>query len=366
MQFLFGKERNMNRSVLLSIALGAAFSVQALAQITVSNTFNPAPGTVIVSRQDAAPDSALFISVSSGTGGPTLWDFTNRTFGGGYSLTVVSPGSTPYIDSFPNANVVFQTINGNDTSWTMLQSHPSLFVRRGIVTRGSFGLIITVYRNIASDWVFPVDYNNQWTAYRHWTQYSTHTHTDILDTTYNDVNAWGTVQYRGNSLQCLRVMAHERFTYNTYDSSNTLIYSSSADLYTASFISAGFNTPVTVSKFVQSNYATYSSYASGDFLNGPGAVNEPGTLPLEFNIAQNYPNPFNPTTTIQYDLPEPSDVTLAIFDLLGRKVQTLVDDNQEAGRHVVSWNGGDKPSGIYFYKINAGDFSETRKMELIK
>ena len=356
----------MNRSFLLSIMLGVIFSAQARAQITITNTFNPAPGTVIESRQDAAPDSALFAYVSSGSGGPMLWDFTNRTFGGGYSLTVVSRNSAPYIDSFPNANVVLQTINGNDTSWTMLQSHPSLFVRRGIVSRGSFGLIITIYRNIANDWVFPVDYANQWTAYRHWTQYSIHTHTDILDTTYNSVDAWGSVQYRGNSLQCLRVMAHERFTYNTYDSSNTLINSSSADLYTANFISAGFNTPVTVSKFVQSNYVTYSSYASGDFLNGPGAVNEPGTLPSKFSIAQNYPNPFNPTTTIQYDLPGPSNVSLEIFDLLGQRVEILVDENQQAGRHTVSWNANDKPSGMYFYKINAGDFTETKKMVLVK
>jgi hypothetical protein len=356
----------MNRSILLSITLGVIFSAQAFAQITVSNTFNPPPGTVLISRQDAAPDSALFASVSSGSGGPMLWNFTNRTFGGGYSLTVVSPGSTPYIDSFPNANVVFQTINGNDTSWTMLQSHPSLFVRRGVVTRGSFGLIITIYRNIASDWVFPVDYNNQWTAYRHWTQFSTHTHTDILDTTYNTVNAWGTVQYRGNSLQCLRVMAHERFTYNTYDSSNTLINSSTADLYVANFISAGFNSPITVSKFVQSNFATYSCYGSGDFLNGVGAVNEPGTLPSYFSIAQNYPNPFNPTTTIHYDLPAPSNVTLEVYDLLGQRVETLVDGNQQAGNHIAVWTANNKPSGIYFYRIEAGDFSETKKMLLLK
>jgi hypothetical protein len=95
-------------------------------------------------------------------------------------------------------------------------------------------------------------------------------------------------------------------------------------------------------------------------------VGETGTVPDKFSIAQNYPNPFNPTTAIQYDLPRSSNVTLEVFDILGRKVERLVDANQQAGRYRVTWNAKDVLSGIYFYKIQAGEFSETKKMLLLK
>ncbi|UCC78387.1 MAG: T9SS type A sorting domain-containing protein, partial [Candidatus Zixiibacteriota bacterium] len=98
-----------------------------------------------------------------------------------------------------------------------------------------------------------------------------------------------------------------------------------------------------------------------------GIDNSPETsLPESFSISQNYPNPFNATTAIRYDLPEPSHVIIEIFDLLGRKVQTLVDQRQPAGHHQVTWNAKDKSSGIYFYKLKAGDYTEIRSMLLLK
>jgi len=99
---------------------------------------------------------------------------------------------------------------------------------------------------------------------------------------------------------------------------------------------------------------------------------EPTALPGQFRLQQNYPNPFNPTTTIEYDLSRQETVTLTVYDILGRKVKTLMDNRpQHAGRHWVVWNGADangRPvsSGIYFYRLTAGAFSESRKMILVK
>ena len=99
---------------------------------------------------------------------------------------------------------------------------------------------------------------------------------------------------------------------------------------------------------------------------------EPTTLPGQLRLRQNYPNPFNPTTTIEYDLPRQEDVTLTIYDILGRKVKTLLDNRrQHAGRHWVIWDGRDDggrmaASGIYFYRLTAASFSESRKMILEK
>jgi len=80
----------------------------------------------------------------------------------------------------------------------------------------------------------------------------------------------------------------------------------------------------------------------------------------------NYPNPFNSSTTIEYGLPEVGQVRIDIYDLLGRKVETLVDEEMQAGRHQVVWDAAGRPSGIYFYRIKVGDFVDTKRMVYLK
>jgi len=89
-------------------------------------------------------------------------------------------------------------------------------------------------------------------------------------------------------------------------------------------------------------------------------------LPKVISIFQNYPNPFNPITTIQYELPQRTDVKIAIYDLLGREVTTLLSETQEAGYKSVQWNASNVPNGMYFYQIRAGEHVQTRKMVLLK
>jgi hypothetical protein len=90
------------------------------------------------------------------------------------------------------------------------------------------------------------------------------------------------------------------------------------------------------------------------------------TIPNTFFLSSNYPNPFNASTMIEYGLPESGPVKVEIFDILGRKIQTLVDETQAAGYHQVVWNGEDAPSGTYFYRIQAGEKSQTKKCLLLK
>ncbi len=88
--------------------------------------------------------------------------------------------------------------------------------------------------------------------------------------------------------------------------------------------------------------------------------------PLSFSLEQNYPNPFNPSTTISYSLPTSSNVRIEIFNVLGKKVATLVNGYEYAGNHKVDWNAGRFASGIYFYKLSANNFSQVKKMILLK
>ena len=89
-------------------------------------------------------------------------------------------------------------------------------------------------------------------------------------------------------------------------------------------------------------------------------------VPTEFGLGQNYPNPFNPETTISYELPRESDVTLTIYDITGRLVETLVDQKQNGGQYSVQWDASSKSSGVYFYKISTGEFQQVRKCLLVK
>jgi hypothetical protein len=95
-----------------------------------------------------------------------------------------------------------------------------------------------------------------------------------------------------------------------------------------------------------------------------------GLIPNTFSLSQNYPNPFNPTTTINFSIPSVETtrwvVSLKVYDALGREVATLVNQQLQPGTYEVGWNASDYPSGLYFYKLTAGDFTETKRMILIK
>jgi hypothetical protein len=117
-----------------------------------------------------------------------------------------------------------------------------------------------------------------------------------------------------------------------------------------------------------------------DYLDGITGIDDPETsdgavIPRAYALNQNFPNPFNPQTTISYDIPESVGkgvhVTVSVYNLRGKKVKTLVDSWKERGRHSVQWNGrneqGEKlTSGVYLYRLEAGDFTETRKLLIVE
>jgi len=90
------------------------------------------------------------------------------------------------------------------------------------------------------------------------------------------------------------------------------------------------------------------------------------TGPKEFKLEQNFPNPFNPSTTIQYQLPQDARVTLKVYDILGSEVATLVNEEQQAGYKEVKFNGSNIASGMYVYRLQAGDYVSIKKMLMIK
>lgn len=119
--------------------------------------------------------------------------------------------------------------------------------------------------------------------------------------------------------------------------------------------------------YEMSNIIRWTTNGTVENLSGQSARSSTSELPEAFALDQNYPNPFNPSTTIKYAIPQQSDVTLQVYNVLGRRVATLVDgENKAPGFYKVSFNANELSSGIYFYRLEAGDHQQTRKLILIK
>jgi hypothetical protein len=88
--------------------------------------------------------------------------------------------------------------------------------------------------------------------------------------------------------------------------------------------------------------------------------------PVSFELSQNYPNPFNPTTNIRFRVPEAADVKLAVYDRLGREAAVLVDGRMDAGNFETTFDAGGLASGVYLYRLQAGSYTETRKMIVVR
>jgi len=137
------------------------------------------------------------------------------------------------------------------------------------------------------------------------------------------------------------------------------------DIYSIEFYDFDGNTIpdmfISVGRVVQPSFITY--YYKSNFI--PSSVSEQNIIPT-FQLYQNFPNPFNPVTTIKYDVPKPGNIELIIYDILGRKVTTLVDKRKQSGRYEVVWDASNAASGIYFYQLRKGNFVDTKKMILLK
>lgn len=165
------------------------------------------------------------------------------------------------------------------------------------------------------------------------------------------------------------------------DTSSFLIFNESRESKKyAEFFGPGYNT-----RYVKGIGIVYSSYGyqmnnsydslRGCVINGVlygdtntivGINQISSEIPDNFSLSQNYPNPFNPVTNIKFDIPKAGFVKLTVFDAIGKEIQTLLNQQLTAGTYSVDFDGSTLPSGVYYYRIESGAFSETKKMVLIK
>jgi len=276
-----------------------------------------------------------------------------RTYGGGLGIRSASP-------LLENNVIANNQAQGNDGGGIYMYSSHSTLINNTIVNNQAGDLGGAIYGEIVDlTIVNSILYFNQDSA---GTEIYLGNYSDVV-VTYSDIE--GFWQGEGNvdvdplfrDAQAGYYHLQAQICGDQYDSP---LIDAGSPLYIDSLIACewGLGTEL-------SDMGAYGGGAPA----GPTAIgdNETVTAPTEFFTVSNYPNPFNAQTTINYRLPEASNVNLAIFDNLGRKIKTLVDNQfNSAGEHQVTWNASENSSGIYFYRLEVDGRSGTRKMLLVK
>jgi hypothetical protein len=186
-----------------------------------------------------------------------------------------------------------------------------------------------------------------------------------------EVNSWQVV-YRNDDL--FFVTIDDSVSGTVYLTDEQTIYYSTDYAQTFSSYKTLNNTLVGIYKkpntdtlYTATSYSIYEVTSSSvTEIKNVVSVDDEITYPGEYLLSQNYPNPFNPTTKIKYQIPNSGFVTLKVYDLLGREVATLVNEEKPVGSYEIKFNGSHLSSGIYFYKLQAGDYTEVKKMTLMR
>jgi hypothetical protein len=190
------------------------------------------------------------------------------------------------------------------------------------------------------------------------------------DGIYRSTDLAGNWQFVGLSQDTVSAIAINSLDYILAGTLSGHIYISTDNGENWNDSSSGLNTSQILSIVLDENdFAMVGTYNSGVYrsYNAPLDIRESdNVIVTSFDLFQNYPNPFNPITTISWQLPVGSQVTLKVYDALGNEVATLVDEYKSGGRYEVEFNASALTSAVYFYQLKARNFIETKKMVLIK
>jgi hypothetical protein len=194
----------------------------------------------------------------------------------------------------------------------------------------------------------------------------------VYRSTNNGTN-WTQTALNNENIQALAVSGNNIFAGTENNTSGTQgVYLSTNYGANWTTINQGYNyIPPVYSLLIANNYIFAGTYSNAvwrrvlsEVINGTNYIIT--EIPPSFSLEQNYPNPFNPSTNIRYEIPKTGLVKIVIFDEIGREVETLVDEKQSPGTYEITFNATNYPSGVYFYRLEANNYRETKRMILIK
>lgn len=362
--------------MLLGIIAAAVFVTPVFAQITINQSdFVLTPGTIYTSSANSDIDTNLWAGYTSGSGGGHLWDFSPITFGVSGQTKVVNTNVVPFANQFTNPTAAWELLGGQ--SWTMFRSVPNQLYTLGNVNVGPFDLdpgidtLVTIFDFPSLQVQFPVTSSSSWISVWQYTQVYTLYSIQIRDSVKYTVDAWGTIKYGNKQASALRVRA-DWTIYQTTIFPGVPNQTTTTTMTMYQYMSKEYGS-VTLNRTTSPQRTYVSTSADYRFTSGATPVYEIDSpvLPESFTLEQNYPNPFNPETSIDYSIAESVPVKFEVFDILGRTVWHEDFGTQAAGSYKIHWRGYDNsnealPSGVYFYRLTAGERAETKKMMLLK
>ena len=335
------------------------FSCTVFAQITITSTD---VSNVFAVGNSATIHSADITSFNIGSaGGGNNWDFSGLQSTETFSMLSVDVVTTPYASEFPGANLATYSqgeYGGYPAEiWSYLSVNGTLSNLGQAVTSDSLPGVLVAVKDVPSsiELQLPMTFNTSWSqTYTETVYFSGVPFNQTSISTNVVVDAWGTMTMPGGaSFDALRIRE------TSMESGNTSVqYSFLAKNGANVTVSATDPNPPS-SGVINADWYDWNLSFTTD-------VEQISGLPQNFNLTQNYPNPFNPSTKIEYSIPEASFVQLNVYDILGNKVAELVNEEQSAGSYRADFSGAGLSSGIYIGKLQAGNFTKTIKMSLLK
>lgn len=287
------------------------------------------------------------------------WTFTNLVLKDSMSDNWINPAITPYFNTFPLSNICLL-----DTCYNYYINKDTSIELIGLVSNNT----VIKYTNPYTILTFPFTYNSAYSD-----SFAASVNIDsgfIYQTGYvtGIGDAYGVLTLPiGTFNNALRI----KHIITTVDSSTTYQIS----LKTVDTIYEWYvpGKKYYVFKIINSSSSLpgYGSWNTTTAYYNPGSISTnvevlSNKLPLDFKLNQNFPNPFNPTTNISYQITGSVNVKLIVYNVLGKEIRTLVNKRQDAGIYQVEFNAADLPSGEYFYRLEAGNYSESKKLIIMK
>lgn len=360
----------MGHPFLISAFLLSAVCATTVAQITI--TVADVQTTWTVGFSAATNLDTVAGSINIGQLGSTSWNFAVLASHMSFTTTQVNPASTPYAANFPGAtharysNGTVPGIPSESWGYASLTSTSALFHGGVSVVTYVPGFPFTTYQTFAPHEIelqLPLTFNTSWQYNGIETAISLRPPlpADTVTTTLNVVetaDAYGPMTMPGGSVaNALRLRRDERRTSSQGGNSRHISYIFLTR--TGESVVVETNDTVSTTGVIQVEGVTWIRQPMPYVEGGQGK-------PVEFALDQNFPNPFNPRTSIRFAIAERGKVTLAVFDVVGREVASLVKEVRALGLYEVEWDASNMTSGVYFCRLATANFIKTRKLVLLR
>ncbi|MCG3155850.1 MAG: hypothetical protein DKINENOH_02458 [bacterium] len=360
------------------LTLSAVLLTTSLASAQITITSGDLLG-LIGKSQAFDYDTTGSVIVNVGVAGANqTWDFRNIVLQADRVINqFVSPQATPFAGQYPQANLAQKTTMPSEPGveyylYLQVAAANLQTLGSGFVTPDTAIADVMGSSDIAP---LPLQLGTSWNAVESDTIGDPASFgTIIRSTTNNSVDAWGRVRLLVGDFDCLRIRANSQTISLTYFG-GTLFLADTTVSIDYSWVSRGnFFVAQATSQDGETNPNFTNASYFGRLASLTTAVAENSgnsSQPASFELAQNFPNPFNPETTISFRMERPAFAELEIYNLKGERIRTLVSTSLPAGTHAVRWNGTDDrgtrlASGVYTYRLKAGEAVKARTMLLLK